>query len=95
MKNYHGEEVEPKVGSYLLVDNWGLGTVVESCEFPDLAKFRIPSVRYDIKSAANITVSGRTLQRRPYSEGLFVRVRIEFVEDGGPSTWHSGWLKAQ
>jgi hypothetical protein len=43
--------------------------------------------------AVNVTVTGRTLQRM--QGDLFVRVKIEFVGDGEPSTFTGGWLKVE
>jgi hypothetical protein len=48
----------------------------------------------DVVMAVNIKVTGRTLQHRPFSDRYWIRVQIEFIEDGGESTFSSGWMAA-
>lgn len=90
----YGNEVEVNVGSIIRPDKWRFAEKLVASEW-DAAKFRIPlSSNGPIKSlAVNVTVTGRTYQRR---EGNYwVRVQIEFVGDGEPSTYSSGWMLKQ
>lgn len=43
--------------------------------------------------ACNVTVTGKTLQRRDGS--LWVRCRVEWVGDCEPSTFSGGWLRVE
>lgn len=80
-----------QVGSVLWPDNWTMGTPLKSSDFPGAA-YRIDSVRYpDISMCVNVTITGRTIQRKAGDNWL--RCKIEFVHDGEPSTEHTGWLR--
>jgi hypothetical protein len=58
-----------------------------------MAPFRLPSRRYDnIAYLCRVEITGRTLQRRPYDDRLWIRVRIVFVGDGEPDTESRGWM---
>jgi hypothetical protein len=79
----------------ILVDGWGghCPSYLEPSEWPELAPFRLPSLRYtDIKYLCQVEITGRTAQRRPYDDRLWVRVRIVFVGDGEPDTQSRGWM---
>lgn len=91
MVEIYGRQVEVKVGSVIKPDGWSLAQRLEDSYWSEAA-FRIPTSRLaGITSiAVNVTITGRTLQRREGS--LWVRVQIEFVGDGEPSTYHSGWM---
>lgn len=91
--NFKGEVVLPQVGNLVLVDNWGLcGRLLKPSEW-DAAEYRIESVRIpNLEMAVNIVVAGRTLQKRPYQEGFWVRIKIVFVHDGEPNVNHAGWM---
>jgi len=72
-------------------DEWGGATRLQPSEWNG-AEFYLPSFRYTNQvRAVNIKVTGRTFQRRPYSDVNWVRVQIEFVGDGEDSTFVSGW----
>ena len=80
-----------QVGSVVKIDSWRISQVLESSDW-EAAAFRIPTTNGVIRSlAVNVTVTGRTLQRLS-GGGLWVRVRVEFVGDGEPSTYAGGWL---
>lgn len=83
-----------KAGRRLRVDNWGdMTTGLVECEYPELAEFRIPSVRYEgVALAANVRVTGRKPVKISRAEGFWVRVEIEFVGDGEPSTFHGAYM---
>lgn len=57
-------------------------------------QFRVPVENGGpIKSlAVNIKVTGRGWKWRPGTDQSWVRCRIEYVGDGEPSTYASGWL---
>jgi hypothetical protein len=63
----------------------------------DAAAFRYPaaSLGPDGSVAVNVELTGRTLQRRPYSDDLWIKARVEFVGDGEPSRFASAWLLAR
>lgn len=87
----YGNEIEVEVGSVIKPDGWGLSERLQSSDW-DRAQFRLPTGHQicSLQLAVNVAVTGRTLQRR---EGdLWVRVKIEFVGDCEPSTFHSGWM---
>jgi|SRR5262252_6030858 len=88
-------EVRPEAGRGILVDGWGThcASYLEPCELPELAPFRLPSLRYsNVKFACRIEISGRVAQKRPYDDRLWVRVRIVFVGDGEPDQICAGWM---
>jgi len=87
----YDETVEPKIGSFIKPDGWALGSKLEASDW-DAAAFRIPlnSAGPITSLAVNVIVTGRTWQRRNAS--YYVRVRIEFVGDGEPSTFTTGWM---
>lgn len=87
----YGNEVEVKVGSCIRPDGWRFGERLTVSDW-NKAQFRLPTGSSGpIKSlAVNVTITGRTWQRR---EGdLWVRVRVEFVGDGEPSVFVGGWM---
>lgn len=94
-KTIYGREVEVKAGSQIRIDGWGLcHKILTACEVPELAAFRVQSNGGNL--AVNVTIVGRTLQRVPYEgHAGYVRVKIEFVGDGEPSTFNHGWLLAK
>lgn len=82
-----GIDVTPKSGMLVQPDGWSWGMPLQTSEW-DGSQFRIDSARYtDVSLSVNVKVTGRTLQKGR------VRVQIEFVGDGEPSTFHSGWMK--
>lgn len=89
-------QVEPQSQALILVDGWGTNccAILQDCEIRDFARFRIPSMRYGhLAYAANIRITGRTAQRRPWQDStLFVRIEITFVGDGEPDTVTGGWM---
>jgi len=91
MTTIYGQEIEVKVGSVIKPDNWRFTQRLEESTWPE-AQFVLPT-GYDFgitHLSVNVIVTGRTFQRR---EGEYwVRVQIEFVGDGEPSTLHGGWL---
>lgn len=79
-------------GKYVEPDSWAIGSCLEEDE-TGMAAFRLRSARYaEIAYPVNVTVTGRTYQRKHGS--LRVRVQIEFVHDGEESTVHGGWMLA-
>ena len=87
----YGNEVEVKLGSCIRPDGWRFGERLTASDW-NMAQFRLPTGSAGpIKSlAVNVTITGRTWQRR---EGdLWVRVRVEFVGDGEPSVFVGGWM---
>jgi hypothetical protein len=59
------------------------------------AEFYLPCHSGPITEVAvNVRVTGRTFQRRPFSDALHVKVELEFVGDGEPSTFAPGWWLA-
>ena len=89
-------DATPRAGRQVIVDGWGspIASVLQDCELPDFAPFRLPSMKYDrIAYAVRIDVTGRTLQRRPYNGTDWVKVQITFVGDGEPDTVGNGWMK--
>lgn len=87
----YGNEVEVAVGSVIHPDNWRFSQKLIPSNW-DAAQFCIPTGHdYGITHlSVNVRVTGRTFQRR---EGdYWVRVQIEFVGDGEPSTFHGGWM---
>lgn len=90
----YGQTVEPKIGSCIKPDGWRLASRLTP-ETWEAADFRLPlNSDGPIKSlAVKIKVTGRTWQRR---EGdYYIRVAIEFVGDGEPSTFTRGWMKRE
>jgi hypothetical protein len=90
----YGNEIEVKVGCCIRPDGWSFGGRLISSAW-DKAQFRLPRPAAfsgdPIQSlAVNVVVTGRTVQLR--EGGYWVRVRIEFVGDGEPSTFTGGWL---
>ena len=82
------------VGTYVEPEDWGIGNLLKSglagfCDY-----YLGTNSGGPIKEVAvNVTITGRKRIRRQggYS---YVRVRIEFVGDGEPSTFTGGWVPA-
>lgn len=102
----NGRTVRPQIGSFVEPDGWrGRGEMLVASDW-DEAQFRIPtSIRADgpylptpsgyVEVAVNVEITGRTLRWRGWNRGgSWVRVRIEFVGDGEPSTFSGGWMIA-
>lgn len=93
MPEIYGREVEPTVGSYVVPELWRFGGRLQPSDW-EPAKFYLPTNQTVIKAiAVNVTVTGRTLQRR--QGDYYVRCQIEFVGDGEPSTFSGGWMKVE
>lgn len=92
------KDVEIKAGSRVTADTFNvLGPLVEADDADREilgASFRLPSwigeVEGFVGPPVNVTITGRTVQWKLGSPR--VRVRIEFVDDGQPSTFAGGWL---
>jgi hypothetical protein len=79
-----------EAGKWVEPDGWKRGNslVADESGFCD---FRLPSDNYaTVACAVRIHVTGRTLQRGLYKQR--VRVKIEFLKDGEPSTFQGGWM---
>ena len=81
------------VGTHVEPEHWGIGNLLK----PGLAGFcdyYLPTNSGGpVKEVAvNVTITGRTRIRR--QGGYWVRVKIEFVGDGEPSTFTGGWVHA-
>ena len=87
----YGIDRQAKVGDYIEPDGWRFGERLQSSTW-EAAEFYLPTgYDFGIKVlAVNIKVTGRTIKCRHGAR--YVRVQIEFVGDGEPSTFHSGWL---
>jgi hypothetical protein len=86
--------VSAKVGSYVEMDGQSCGEFLLPCKDWDAADFRWPNPILDWREsraiACNVHVTGRTVQ---YRQGTrWVRCKIEFVGDGEPNTFASGWI---
>jgi hypothetical protein len=82
------------VGTPIQPEEWKYTTRLAASDW-DRAGFRIPSGVYpDVSVAVNVRITGRTLQRRPHSDMRWIKVEIEFVGDGAPSTFSPGWVAA-
>ena len=88
----YGEEIEVGVGSIIKPDGWRFAQTLEPSRW-DAAQFCLPTSKLAgiTHLSVNITVTGRTYQRR--EDDYWVRVKIEFVGDCEPSIFHSGWMK--
>jgi hypothetical protein len=72
-------------------DEWAGPSRLEVSDW-EKSEFYLPSYRYEgVVIAVNIKVTGRTFQRRPFSDRYWVRVQIEFLRDEGPSEFASAW----
>lgn len=90
-----GNEVAVEVGSVIRFDGnpiargvlAGYEAVDDSFRGSD---FAIESIHYPNGVPANVTITGRTAQR--HGGELWVRVLVEFVQDGEASHYQKGWL---
>lgn len=85
----------PVVGSYVELDTDSrhyFGEHLMACDDWDAAEFRIPVTSLRVPAAVNVTVTGRTIQRRGPGGGRWVRIRVTFVGDGEPNVNRGGWL---
>lgn len=81
-----GRDVSPTLGRLVQPDGWAWAVPLQPSGW-SAADFRLPSANYPDRSwAVKVTVTGRTVQKGR------IRVKIEFVGDGEPSTFHSGWM---
>jgi hypothetical protein len=84
----NANEVKPVAGAIVEPDEWGFPSHLVAC---DWATFRLLSVRYEgVAYACNVTITGRTFQRR--RGGLWIRVKIDFINDAEPTTTQGGWM---
>lgn len=83
------------VGSYIDFDH-RLGECLLPSDW-ERADFRMPTrAGGPIESVAvNVELTGRTFQRRPYSDDLWIKARVEFVGDDEPSTFAPAWFLAR
>jgi hypothetical protein len=87
----NGYDCMPRVGRYVEPDGWGIGSCLKPSDW-SAAEFYLPThCGGPIRCiAVNVTPTGRTLRRR--FDSLLIRVRIEFVGDGEPSTFTGGLM---
>lgn len=79
------------VGSYIKPENWAFGNNLEASDWDAAAFFLPTNSGGPIKRlAVNITITGKTVQR--FQGSNWIRVKIESVGDGEPSTFFGGWL---
>lgn len=90
----------PSVGDVIFVDTWKQGSYhasakLEECEW-DGAQFYVTTEITRVTLAIRLRITGRTYQW-PLGAGSpqCVRVEIEFVGDGEPSTYTKGWLRTR
>lgn len=86
-------DATPEPGRVIRMDNWRLTTTLTACEVPELAAFRVLTPNTQQNLAVNVTVTGRKPVKTAYSDAHWVRIKIEFVGDGEPSTFHGGYMK--
>lgn len=96
---FYGKVFTVQVGSEIYVDGWEPAPMLLQASEWDGAQFYLPTFSGlrggPIKTiACNVTITGRTPQT-PFGKGGAdcVRVKIEFVGDGEPSTFVSGWMR--
>ena len=63
-----------------------------ACDDWDGAEYRFPSRHSPCGIACNVEITGRTFQFR-WSEGTYVKVRVEWVDEDQPSRFSEGWMK--
>lgn len=87
----NGIMIEPQVGSCIRPEDWPIGNRLAPSDWSQ-ADYRLPvnSGGSIYSLAVNVRVSGRTL--RKIHGSYYVRVVIEFVGDGEPSTYTGGWM---
>lgn len=90
----YDRETKVSVGSLVYVDGRNIGERLlpgdDPCEGWEGCQFRYPSNIFPRGIACNVTITGRTLQRK--HDALCVRVCIKWVHDGEPNTTCGGWL---
>jgi hypothetical protein len=87
----YGQLYRVEVGDLVHPGEWAGPIRLQGSEW-DKAEFYVPSYTYkNTVRAVNIKVTGRTFQRRPFSNCNWIKVQIEFVGDGEPSEFVSGW----
>ena len=87
------------IGIYTKPDGWEIGGLLTKADdykdssFPG-CQYRLESGRYtDLKLAVNIKVTGRKIH---LENDLFkLRVQVEFVGDGEPSSFCGGWIHSK
>jgi len=85
---------EAKVGDWVDPDGWSLPGILEpgdgpvDSDYPG-CQFRLRGRRESVP--VNITITGGP-RRRWASEWGWRRCKVEFIHDGYPSTFRSGWL---
>jgi len=84
--------IKPEINDQVMLDSWRVSETLLDSEW-DKAQFYLTMPRTRMKRAVNITVTGRTFQKPNGKYGPeAVRIKIEFVGDGEPSTFAGGWL---
>lgn len=86
-------KVAPKLDSVVRPDGWAWAGRLVRSDWDRADFYLTTNSGGPIKElAVRITITGRTIQRR---EGdYWVRVRIEFVGDGEPSSFTKGWMRS-
>ena len=87
----YGREIAVKLDSYIVPEGWRFGGRLQASNW-EAAQFYLPTNSGGpVESlAVNVQITGKTLQRRNGSS--MVKVKIEFVGDGEPSTFTGGWM---
>ena len=96
------EKITPKAGDFLKPDGWGPAggaNLSQSDGYADESfpgcQFRLPAGGYPkpmYHLAVNVTVTGGQHADTFYADVTRSRCKIEFVGDGEPSTFTTGWL---
>jgi len=92
------EKRNPRDGDAIWPDGWDMweNILAEEHPFSDSSfpgcEFRLPAGNGLYKLAINITITGRMSRKENRMGQYGFRCRIEFVGDGEPSTFTSGWI---
>lgn len=95
VEDFKAKDIPVQVGSIIKPEAWFGGMPLLESDW-DKAQFRLKTMSGEyggpVKSiAVNIKVTGKTYQR--FGDDQWIRVQIEWVGDGEPSTFSGGWLK--
>lgn len=90
---FYGNDVEVRPGRSITIDSWGscVGQALRADEL-GFATYRLPTLSGGpVKDlACEVTLTGRTLQRRLGS--YYAKVQVIFVGDGEPDVVVPGWM---
>lgn len=93
----YGREIKPTVGGLVLIGDRLCSELLKQGDDTVDSGYRGSQFRIDVLGGSetrpvDIEITGRTIQRRPYQQGFWIKINIVWVGDCEPDTRSAGWL---